>query len=222
MVFLPALVLLLASCQGEGAESDSAPPSSPAPAANPAATAAPAAATRKPVEIKRADGSPLLTVTEREGHIEIAFTGNGQPRVLAGDSRDSGKRKYHIDSGAVLFEVKPGDDAGFKLRTVDGKLRWKVKVTAEKIKISDNEENERPFELKLRDAGRVKVVAPGDREVGNVRVSGTKVEVENAAGTKLYVIDGATPSAAYGVLLLEDLDTVERYILLAELLSRGR
>ncbi|MEA2490446.1 MAG: hypothetical protein QOH21_2238 [Acidobacteriota bacterium] len=224
MVSLSALVLLLASCHREQIAETKAVPVEPT-----ASTAAPAtaarvatAATHKPVEIRRADGTPFLTVTDRDGTTQIAFTENGQQHVLTGESRDTGKRKYHIDSGAVLFEIKPGDGDGFKLRTPDGALRWKVKITAEKVKISDNNENDRPFELKLREAGRVKVVAPVDRELGNVRVSGAKIEVENAGGTKLYTIDGATSEAAYGVLLLDEIDPVQRYILLAELLSRGK
>jgi hypothetical protein len=223
MVLLPTLVLLLASCHGEHAESTSAA-TSPAPSTAPSAAraASPAAATRKPVDIKRADGSPYLTVSESDGAVRITYTDKGQQHVLSGDPRDSGKRKYTLDGGPVIYEIKPGDDQGFKLRLPDGSLRWKVKVTAEKIKVSDNNENDRPFELKLRDAGRVKVVAPGERELGNVRVNGTKIEVENAAGTKLFAIDGTTPSAAYGVLLLEDIDQTQRAILLAELLSRGR
>jgi hypothetical protein len=220
MVLLPTLVLLLASCHGEHAESTSAA-TSPVPSTSPAASPA-AAATRKPVDIQRADGSPYLTVNESGGTVRITYTDKGQQHVLSGDPRDSGKRKYTLDGGPVIYEIKPGDGQGFKLRLPDGSLRWKVKVTAEKIKVSDNNENDRPFELKLRDAGRVKVVAPGDRELGNVRVNGAKIEVENAAGTKLYAIDGATASAAYGVLLLEDIDQTQRAILLAELLSRGR
>ena len=216
-------MLLLASCQREQiAESNAAAPTARTASPTSANTVAPPPSTHKPVEIRRADGSPFLTITDRDGTVEIAFTENGQARVLSGESRDSGKRKYHIGSGAVLFEIKPGDGDGFKLRTPDGSLRWKVKVAAEKIKISDNNENDQPFELKLKEGGRVKVVAPRDRELGNVRVSGTKLEIENAGGTKLYTVDGASPEGAYGVLLLEEIDPVQRYILLAELLSRGK
>lgn len=147
---------------------------------------------------------------------------NGEVRELFGDPRTTGKRKYTLGDGPVLYEVKPGDDGGFKLRNPDGSLRWKVKIAADKIKISDNEENQNPFELKVKDANRVKVFAPGDRELGNVRYSPNKVEVENTGGRVIFTTEAKKPTGAYGVLLLDGIPEHERYILAAEIFSRGR
>lgn len=171
------------------------------------------------VTIRKADGKDLMTITEHaSGKMDIAFVAaDGTKRTLHGDMRESGKRKYSVEGGGVLFEVKPGDDLGFKLRMADGKLRWKVKVAADKIKVSDNEENKNPFELKTREGDRVKVVAPGDRELGNVRGGA----VEDASGAKKFTATGK-PSAGYGVLLLDGIPELERYILVAEIVSRGR
>lgn len=119
------------------------------------------------------------------------------------------------------YEVKSNEN-GFKLRTADGKLLWKVKITPDKIKISNNEENENPFELKAREGNRTKVFGPGDKELGNVRFDGSKIEVENAAGQRQVTIPASKPSAAYGVLLLEEIPRQERDILIAEILARGR
>lgn len=207
-----ALLLLLASCGGERTETaESRAPETPAATAPAPATAAPASSS-----------SQLTSVTEEDRTVTIAFTENGQERELFGEPRDSGKRKYTLGDGPVLYEIKPGDDQGFKLRAPDGSLRWKVKVTPEKIKISDNEENERPFELKVREPNRVKVFAPGDRELGNVRYAPGQIEVETAGGRVIFTTDSPKPSGAYGVLLLEGIPERERYILVAELLSRGR
>lgn len=169
--------------------------------------------------VRTADGKDLLTINEQaSGEMDIAFVAaDGTKRTLRGSMRETGKRKYNVGGGGVLYEVKPGDDGGFKLRMADGKLRWKVKVTADKIKISDNEENKNPFELKVRDGGRFKVVAPGDRELGNVRDGA----VEDAAGTKKFTATGKS-SAGYGVLLLDSIPELERYILVGEIVSRGR
>jgi hypothetical protein len=209
--FTPAATLLLllplASCRGERAET--------APAETPRSAPATAA-------VATSSASQFTGVTTHDGLVTIAFSENGQERELRGELRDGGKRKYSLGDGAVLYEVKPNDEGGFKLRTPDGKLRWKVKVSPEKIKISDNEENERPFELKVREGGRVKVVAPGDRELGNVRYASGRIEVETAGGNPVFNTEAAQPAGAYGVLLLEDVPARERYILLAELLSRGR
>src|SRR5215212_4754859 len=108
-------------------------------------------------------GVPNVTISGNT--VDIAYGA----QKLHGEQRDTGKRKYTVDGSVVKYEVKPNDEGGFKLRTADGKLLWKVKVTPEKIKISDNEENNNPFELKVRDGDRVKVVAPGEKELGNVR-----------------------------------------------------
>lgn len=193
----------------------------------PAAPSAPATAASAPAPfiVLNADGAEVLSVFETDQQIvEISLTEEGQKRQLRGEPRESGKRKYSIGGGAVTYEVKPDSDSdGFKLRTADGKLRWKVKVTPEKIKISDNEQNDRPFELKAREGDRVKVFAPVDREVGNVRFdrAASTTKVEDAAGKTLFRVDKTTKSGAYGVLLF-DIPQAERAILLAEILSRGR
>ena len=189
---LPIALTLLLACRGEHVEEVERAASAPSSS-----------------KILRPDGTEAVSISESSGTVEIRFAG----KTIHGWMRDSGKRKYENDAGTVLFEVKPGDE-GFKLRTEDGKLRWKVKIKDAKVKVSDNEENNNPFELKAREGDRVKVVAPGDRELGNVRGK----NVEDASGKTLYVVDA--PSAAYGVLLLDSIPEVERYILVAELLSR--
>lgn len=167
-------------------------------------------------------GSQLTDVSEQGGTVTITFTENGAPQELYGELRDNGKRKYALDDGPVLYEIKPGDDGGFKLRNPDGSLRWKVKVYPDKVKISDNEENRNPYELKARADHRVKVLAPGGRELGNVRYAAEKIDVETADGKVIFSKRSPAPAGAYGVLLLEDIPARERYILVAELLSRGR
>jgi hypothetical protein len=137
-------------------------------------------------------GGPKYEFKQEGERIEVAYNGG----KLVGEPRDSGKRKYKLDGGPVIYEVKPGD-SGFKLRTPDGKLRWKVKISPEKIKISDNEENQNPFELKRRENGELKVVAPGEKEIGRI-----------------------TGGAGQGVMLIDSIPEVERYILMAELMAR--
>lgn len=210
-IMAATLILLLAACGNEPVETVQPQTS---------AEAAPNAST-----VRGADGSELLTIHASGHGVKITFLENGTKRTLLGEDKESGKRKYSVDGGPVLFEVKPDDDSeGFKLRGADGKLLWKVKVTPEKIKISDNEENNNPFELKMREGDRLKVVAPGDREVGNVRFdrAATKTEIETAGGATKFVVEGSRPSRAYGVLLLDSIPEVQRYILAAEILSRGR
>ena len=224
LIPIPALILLLVSC-GERAEPEQAQSVATSPSASTSATSAAASAAPAPFIVRAADGAEVLSVFEtNDAIVQISLTEAGQKRELRGEPRESGKRKYSIGGGAVTYEVKPDNDSdGFKLRTADGKLRWKVKITPEKIKISDNEQNDHPFELKVRDGDRVKVAAPVDHEIGNVRFdrAASKTEVEDAAGKTLFRVEKSTHSGAYGVLLL-DIPPTERAILLAEILSRGR
>lgn len=213
--------LLFAGCRRAREERPAVSSAAAAPAVARTTTeaAAPAAVT-----VRGAGGADVVTIGGSGGVVAISWEEWGQKHTLRGDPRDSGKRKYGIDSGPVAYEVKPGDDGGFKLRTEGGSLLWKVKVSGEKIKISNNEQNDQPFELKVREKGRFKVVAPGDRELGNVRFDegASRVEVENAAGQKQFEIATSASSAGYGVLLLDKIPSAERFILLAELLRRGR
>ena len=149
-------------------------------------------AVNRTAAVTTAAATPRVDVKQNGESIEITYPGG----VMIGDPRSTGKRKYRIGSGPVAYEVKPGDN-GFKLRTPDGKLRWKVKISPAKIKISDNEENQNPYELKRRENGEVKVVAPGEREIGRV-----------------------TGSAAQAVLVIDAIPEIERYILMAELTAR--
>jgi hypothetical protein len=227
------LILLLGACGGEQAESETveaAASSQPAAAAS-AASAPPASPAGQPAAagaaliVRDAGGKELLNFREEDRETEISFFENGKKRTIWGGERTTGKRKYEFAEGGVLFEVKPDSDSkGFKLRTPDGKLRWKVKVTDDKIKISDNEGNDNPFELKRREGDRVKVVAPGDKELGNVRFdrAAAKTEIETPAGTTKFSVAAPKPSAAWGVLLLDSIPEKERYILAAEILSRGQ
>lgn len=211
MIPATTLVLLLASCGGERAE---VPAASPGPA-DPATTAT-AATPSGP------SASQLGSISEEQGAVTIAFMENGEVRELYGDPRETGKRKYTLGDGPVLYEIKPGDDGGFKLRNPDGSLRWKVKIAPDKIRISDNEQNDNPFELKLREPNRVRVFAPGDRELGTVRYAPNQIEVESKNGSVIFSTDAPKASAAYGVLLIDGIRERERYILVAEILSRGK
>ena len=151
-------------------------------------------------------GGRLIEVTgDASGNVTIAWANE----VLHGRLKEQ-KRKY--DS----LEVKFGEEGGFKVRTLDGKLLWKVKVTPEKIKVSDNEENRDPFELKVKD-GKIKVYAPGERLLGQVRSKTDHVEVEDAAGVEKYRGAGTKAEAFYGAALLVSIPARERAVIFAEL-----
>lgn len=224
LLSLATLSLLLAGCSEETPVAEP-PATRPDAAADASArtSKAPVAAATEALTVLRAGGSEAMSVAVKGGLVEVKLS-DGRSNILHGETYESGKRKYWIDDGDVQFEVKPGEGSDFKLRGADGSLRWKVKIDADKIRISNNEENDNPFELKVREGDRVKVTAPGDRELGNVRFDRTasKIAVENVAGAKLFTVDAQALSGAWGILLLDAVPDVQRQILIAEILARGR
>jgi hypothetical protein len=193
-----ALVLLIAACGQPAEEVEQTRESAPAPTATEATGVS--ASQAAPIAVTTNDGRRVIEVASSGSDLTVTYEGG----VLHG-RRKGEKRKYES------VEVKYGETGGFKVRTLDGKLLWKVKVTPEKIKVSDNEENANPFELKFKEE-KVKVYAPGDRLLGEVRVRGDHVEV----GDKLRAA-GTNAAAFYGVALLDAVPPRERAVIFAEL-----
>ena len=100
-------------------------------------------------------------------------------KSFAGETKGD-KRKYTLEGGSQIAEVKAKDADGFKVRTNDGKLLWKVKIAADKIKISDNEENQNAFEIKKKDDGAK--IERNETKLGEVKFykDRQKVKVKDA------------------------------------------
>lgn len=127
------------------------------------------------------------------------------------------KRKYQDLNAHIVAEVKVKDASGFKLRNPDGSLRWKVKLYDDKVKISNNEENENPWQLKTSD-GKFKLKNAADEEVGRVEKGEDFVYATSEAQQFLF----EDPSQmSYGVFLIPELTLQDKLILLAELQARG-
>ena len=90
-------------------------------------------------------GEPV--VRNAGGTIDIDYNDAGQHHHLRGYKRENGKRKYALDNGPEVLEIKPGE-GHFKVRKPDGILLWKVKMDPNKIKVSDNEENRDAVEVR--------------------------------------------------------------------------
>lgn len=221
--FLLATLLLLSAC-GTKEKSEPAPQAETPSAAAPSGgtTAAPAASRewRERIKVKSADDAPVFDIKIADiVKVEIGPEGSGN--VLRGEMRPNGKRKYEMEGGMVLAEVKSDDDA-IKLRTVDGKLLWKIRLGDGSVKISNNEQNENVYRIKL-DGDRVKVEDGAETELGKATYQADRgrVKVKDAADTELFQIDATKVSLAHGVLLLTAIPQTERAIIMAELLARG-
>lgn len=194
------LVLLIVAC-GQPAEERAESPKVVVPTPIPSAqTQTGASPTQPSIAVTTIDGNPVMAVASSGTDVTVTYDGG----VLHG-RRKGEKRKYES------VEVKYGEAGSFKVRTLEGKLLWKVKVTPEKIKVSDNEENANPFELKIKE-NKVKVYAPGEKLLGEVRVRGDHVEVGDR-----FRAAGTNAAAFYGVALLDGVPSRERAVIFAEL-----
>lgn len=193
----------------------------PAPAAAAPATNVASAPAGRALLARGASGEVVSIALSAGPRVEIAA--GGTTTTLTGDSKDSGKRKYYDSSGAQLVEVKPSDN-GFKVRTPDGKLLWKVRISHDKIKVSDNEENQNAWSLKTGYPDKAKVLDPSEREIGEVRFAegATPARVRTATGTDAFTIEGGGGSGAWGVLLMESVPPSHRAVIIAELLALRR
>lgn len=171
------------------------------------------------VVIRSAGGSRSFTIVEKGNAIEIVLPGG--VRLLGEPAGE--KRKYRRGAGGPpVCEVKPGEN-GFKLRTTDGKLLWKVKLADDKIKVSDNEENANPYAIKTKYPDKAKVVDAAEKELAEVRFGPDKTKVKGADGAELWVTESPRRrTASFGVLALEKIPEEHRAILMAEILARRR
>ena len=185
-----------------------------------------AAASDRVVFVKAA-GKAVLEIAVHGDAIRVSGA-PGEP-ALVGERRGGGdKRKYRAEGGDPIAEVKlkadPSgqDPAGFKLRAPDGRLLWKVKIDADKIKIGADEEGARAWVISLKHPDKLKISDEDGRDVGSVKVrAGDRVTVEDVAGRERFAADAGPRSALFGVLLMESIPARERWILMAEILAAG-
>lgn len=167
------------------------------------------------VKVKTPDDKPVVEV-KIDSDPKIEYGG----KVVRSATKDD-KRKYTVEGGPQIAEVKTKDADGFKVRTNDGQLLWKVKIDADKIKISDNEENQNAFEIKKKDDGAK--IERGETKLGEVKFykDRQKVKVKDAADKELFDSNTDKYSVAYGVLALSEIPEDLRFIIFAELLARN-
>ena len=174
------------------------------------------------IKVKTPDDASRVEFKRRGTDVKIEWAGASGTGEIRGDLKDSGKRKYSDAAGQLIAEVKPSDN-GFKVRTADGKLLWKVKIDSDKIKVSDNEENQNPWVLKTKYEDKVKILDPAERELAEVKFyrDRQKVKIKDMLDKELWEVNTNKYSPAYGVMLFDRVPENLRYVIMAELLQRG-
>ena len=172
----------------------------------------------KRISVKQFDGNPKLKLAFYDDN---SLTIKTEFDSFQGRISTSGKRKYRQPGSMPFAEIKSTDN-GFKIRTVDGQMLWKIKLYPTKIKISDNKDNRDAFEIKFPTNDMTAKLVKEDQLLGKSRYypDSGKIKLKNANGDKLTSIATSQFSSAYLVLLLQQIPETERYIILAELIAR--
>jgi hypothetical protein len=213
LLTLTSTMLALAACQ----KTEDVPiaPASAAAASTASSTGTADDATT--LRIVGASGTTLVTLKPRD--MEVRFGNGDQAKTLHAQLQNDGKRKYARQGEGMVMEVKPGDD-GFKLRSADSHLLWKLKLKDNGIKISDNEENAKAITLKIK-GNRIEVADNG-KALGEVNFDGDKSRalVTDTADKTVATVQAKKNSAAFGLLLATRIPEAERAVLALELLAR--
>ena len=174
---------------------------------------------RADVHVKALDGASLVQVKEQSGGFESFVTVNQKQVALSGQSNDATHRSYKINGSS--YEIKASDE-GFKLKSADGKLLWKIKYKEDKLKVSDNEENAHPYELKRKAADRIGVERD-EKELGKVLFDAASkvVTVKTSNGDKLLQASAEKLSSFFALFLLDQIPAEERAILMTEFALRN-
>lgn len=165
--------------------------------------------------------------------LEINLDGEHCELKARYDENHQNKLKYKEVIGenekALIATVKYYEDGDFKLVNPDDKLLWKVKVSYEKVKISDNEEGNNYFQIKKNKKGKLKIYDQGEEEknFGVIKYKDGKLKVKAVVGEEekedLYSTkDLGDNCFAPGVLMLNKIPAEERAIIVTELLRKGK
>lgn len=122
--------------------------------------------------------------------------------------------KYLNHLGDILAYIRYEPDA-ILCYNADKKLAWKINILSDKIQLSDNAENNNPFEIRLADNGAYKVFSNNNKQIGEVVC---KQGVLTARGNRRFETFLKANHPAFGLLLLNDIPEEWRMIVMAELL----
>jgi len=123
------------------------------------------------------------------------------------------KHKFYTN-GTMVYEVK-FKESSFKLRDKNSNLLWKVKIYPDKIKISDNEENENAYIIKNYPE-KIKIKR-NDIELTQVKLDQSTLYANDKI---IYKISNNPDSYAFAILAIDAIPVDQRIFILAELLKQ--
>lgn len=127
------------------------------------------------------------------------------------------KRKFYDKSGEVYAEIKFKDE-GFKLRNPQGDLIWKVKISGEKIKISDNEEMTNAFEIKKKSEYFANLNR-NEQALGSIELSPQNTPAVIKSEDQTFYLTGPENNNGAAILLIDEIQPAHQLMILAQLIE---
>ncbi len=180
----------------------------------------------QPKSTETAQTTALLLTINRNGGVFATIESENDKAVIRYENqtiwvhrRKDDKRKAE-SNGTIIAEIKYKEE-GFKLRTAEGNLKWKVKINAEKVKISDNEENNNPFEIKIDKDKNTAKVKRNETEIAKATLQNNQLKITaNNLTFEFGVAPHQAEQALYAAVLgIETIAVQDRLLLLVELLK---
>lgn len=198
-IFLLSLLLLVVGCKTENKSSSNG------------------AGTAKSTSVNISTDNLDVTITTADGTLLGGF--DLSPIKIVSNNTNytfkskPDKHKFYAN-GKMKYEVKFKEES-LKLRDENSDLLWKVKIYPDKIKISDNEENENAFEVSSYD-DKIKVKR-NDEELYKVHLKGSVVTVNDK---KAYKLSSDQESYVYAILAIAEIPNEHKLFIIAELLNK--
>jgi hypothetical protein len=165
-----------------------------------------------------------MSVGQSGNDVAIVYYSGGDRHDLTGTATTtSGDRNYQIDGGGIVLKA---DDRsyGFKIVTADAnrKVRWKVRLYPDKIKIADNDDDVAPRRIRTESPALATLAGPEEEALGKITFDGTNTVVTTSDGKVRYSKATGKLEPSYAVFLFDRMPTTEKYIVIAELMARNR
>jgi len=162
----------------------------------------------------------VINKSNGEYYASINYSGDAASITYNGKTYQtdisSGKKTYYSEN-STLTRIKDNGQA-FKLKDENGQLLWKIKMYGDKVKISNNEENRNPYEIKIKSEQKAKLYKNGN-EIAEIKF---KKEICNISGTGAdFTIKTQRLSPALLILACNEIPSELQLAIIAELLQRG-
>lgn len=194
------------------------------PAPTPSTSTPPVEEKLRKMHVLTAEGKVAVTFRWDEEEVQVFFDDEGKRRFLR-SRLGKGRQRRWSERGVgpvALVRTNAKGDA-FSVLTEDGsELWWRVRL-GERVALFRDHPAQPGFDLRLRRDNGVRVTSEGGGKLGHVQVQAKTnvVRVFDAEGKVVYKTARNAPvSMLYGALLAPELDPMQRYVLMAEILVR--